>query len=291
MEKNNIYFLYFTSIFIIKVFLIENIGDYITNLNEIVKDSLRYPLSDWKKILILGIICVFSSNAGAIDIVSILGITNLTLIWFIFIIGPIIGCLTYGYLFRIIKSSILDIPELPKFNKWIDMFKDGIKIFIISFVYAIPAFLILVYSVLSISSTLIKIELNPLAVIQILFGQTGILSTVALLYIIIIIPMILMAIAYMASNNKLTVAFRIREILNKISTIGVANITFWYLAMGFIIFITISIGAFITSIFIPINHIVDIMIELFLIPYLLMSLFRSWALFYNNKNFYNFFKY
>ncbi len=29
---------------------------YYMNIAEIVKDSLRYPLSDWKKILILGII-------------------------------------------------------------------------------------------------------------------------------------------------------------------------------------------------------------------------------------------
>ncbi len=197
-------------------------------ISQIIKDSLRYPFSDWKKILILGILCVFSSNAGAKDIVSLLGITNLTLMWFIFIIGPIIGCLTYGYLFRIIKSSVVCIKELPKFNKWFDMIKDGIKIFIISLVYLIPAFLILVFTILSAPSTLIKIGSSPLAFIQILFGQNGTWGYIALLYLIIIIPVVLMAVAYMADNNsKLDVAFRFREILHKISLIGWANIIEW----------------------------------------------------------------
>jgi hypothetical protein len=253
-------------------------------IEEIIKDSLRYPFSDWKKILILGILCVFSSNAGAKDIVSLLDITNLTLIWFIFIIGPIIGFLTSGYLFRIIKSSILDIRELPKFNKWFDMFKDGIKIFIISFVYAIPAFLILVFAILSFPSTLIKIGSNPLAFIQIFFGQTGTWGHIALLYIIIIIPVVLMAVAYMADNNsKLDVAFRFREILHKITIIGWANIIEWYLLFGFVFLLISSIGLSITVIFSSASRIVDLLTELLLIPYLLMYFFRSTALLYKSK--------
>jgi Protein of unknown function (DUF4013) len=253
-------------------------------IGEIIKDSLKYPFSDWNKILILGILCVFSSTAGAKDIVSELGITNFTLIWFIFIIGPIIGCLTYGYLFRIIKSSLIDVRELPKFNTWHIMFKDGIKIFIISFVYAIPAFLILVFAILSFPSTLIKIESNPLAFIQIIFGQTGTLGYIALLYIIIIIPIILMAIAYMADNNsKLGPVFRFRELLNKITAIGWANILKWYLLSGIMLLFIFSIGLFVTDIFSSISHIIDLLIELLLTPYLLMYFFRSLALLYKSK--------
>ena len=251
------------------------------NMSGIIKDALKYPFSDWNKILILGILCVFSSTAGAKDIVSLLGITNFTLIWFIFIIGPIIGCLTYGYLFRIIKSSVLDVTELPKFNTWHIMFKDGIKIFIVSFVYVIPAFLILVFAILSFQSTLIKIESNPLSFIQILFGQTGTLGYIALLYIIIIIPIILMAIACMADNNsQLGAVFRFRELLNKITAIGWVNIIEWYLLSGIILLLIFSIALFITDIFSSISHIIDLLIELLLIPYLLMYVFRSVALLY-----------
>lgn len=250
----------------------------------IVKDSLRYPLSDWKKILILGIFFIFSSMAGAKDMVSLLGITNFTLIWFIFLIVPIIGFLTYGYLFRIIKLSLIGVTELPEFNAWFTMFKDGFKIFIISFIYVSPAILILVISALSSPSTLMQIKSNPLELIFILFNQTGIWGPITLIYIFIIIPIALIAITQMANNySKLRVAFRFREIFNKIGTIGWINLIRWYLVMGIIYLILNFIGLLITGIFSSINHIVDLIMELLLIPYIVMFLFRSLALFYISK--------
>lgn len=33
-------------------------------IREIIKDALKYPLTDWKKIVILGIITYFSGIAG-----------------------------------------------------------------------------------------------------------------------------------------------------------------------------------------------------------------------------------
>jgi hypothetical protein len=251
---------------------------------EIVKDSLRYPFSDWKKILILGIFLVFNSIAGEKDIVSLLGITNATVLWFFLIIGPIIGFVVYGYLFRIVKSSVIDIEELPEFNEWFGMFKDGIKIFIISFVYASPAILILVLAVLFNPSILSKIALTPLSFEQILLMQTGIVGSIASLYLIIIFPIGLMAIAYMAYNNsKLRAAFRFSEILKKIKNIGWANLIEWYLVIGFILLILTTIAVVISFIFFPIIHILDIVIELTLIPYISMYFVRSLALFYKSE--------
>ena len=251
------------------------------DIDYIVKDSLKYPFSDWKKILILGIIYIFSTIDGAKDIVSLLSITNVTVLWFLLIMGPIIGCFVYGYLFRIVKSSVIDVAELPEFNEWFDMFKDGIKIFIISFFYAIPAILILVLAVLFNPSILTKISSNPLSLTQILIQQNGIVGFIASLYIIIIIPIGLMAIAHMAYNNsKLGAAIRFREILNKIKIIGWTNLIEWYLVIGFIFLILNAIGIVIPAIFISISYILNIVIELTLIPYLSMYFFRSLALFY-----------
>ena len=36
------------------------------NMSEIIKDSLRYPFSDWKKILILGLIVIVSTIPNSI---------------------------------------------------------------------------------------------------------------------------------------------------------------------------------------------------------------------------------
>lgn len=60
------------------------------DIGEIISDSLRYPSSDWTKVIILGVIFIAS-----------------------IVIVPIF--LAMGYLFRIIKATFAGIDELPEF--------------------------------------------------------------------------------------------------------------------------------------------------------------------------------
>ena len=134
-------------------------------LGTIVDDIIRYPLSNWKKYLILGIIFL----AGVVVYItrfygSIVITNNIIIIWFLGIIAFFLVTLTRGYTLRIIKSSVNGSSALPVFNNWIDMFVDGIKMFIVTIVYQIPAILIiLVFAVLSFTS-------NPSTVINTLSG-------------------------------------------------------------------------------------------------------------------------
>ena len=274
----------------------------------IVHDAIRYPLSDWKRYLILGIIFLM------VDLVyitrfdgSIVITTNIALEWFLGIITFTITLLTRGYFLRIIKSSLNDVTEPPKFNKLTCMFKDGVKYFIVSIVYLIPAILFIIgYAILSYSS-------HPLTVINTLSGTTiwfliggtayhalqawiGVLYILPLLYIIIITPIIAMAFAHMANNeNKLLTAFKFREILKSIALKGWGNFIKWYILTGilffillFVIGIPIYIFATIIQTFlgaIPIQIIMDLLGALFILPYLYMYMGRSIALFYkSNKN-------
>lgn len=265
------------------------------NIGEIVKDSIKYPLSDLKKLLILGIIVSFSSTSGITIISILLGEINVAFISLLVIIELIIGLLVKGYLFRIIKSSLDGVAELPQFNTWIDMFKDGIKVLIVSIVYLIPAILIiLIFAALSpsilgiIGSHPSIIEGNILStIVRILTNLgAGIWSFIAILYLIIIIPISYIAIANMAYNDsKLAAAFKFIEILNKISNIGWSKLIVWYIMLGLIYLAINYIGRIILVIssLLTIYIVGLVLISLILAPYFYIYLNRSVALLYKSE--------
>ena len=274
-------------------------------IGSIVDDAIRYPLSQWKRCLILGILFLMG------DLVyitrfdgSIVLTTNIAIEWFLGIIAFSIVLLTRGYFFRIIKSSLNDEAEPPEFNRWIDMFKGGVKLFIVGLVYIIPAILFIIgYAILYYTSNpLIVINTISGATIWFLIGGTGILTLQALagiwffisiLYMIIIAPITAMAYVRMADNeNKLLTAFQFREIFNTITLKGWGNFIKWYIVTGilffvllFIIVIPIEISVIIIQSFIgkiPIHILINLLASLFVAPYLYMFIGRSIALFYNS---------
>ena len=63
------------------------------DIGDVISDSLRYPSSDWSKVVILGVLFLIS-----------------------FLIIPIF--LALGYTFRVIKASLAGLEELPAFEEW-----------------------------------------------------------------------------------------------------------------------------------------------------------------------------
>ena len=111
------------------------------DISGIIKDSLKYPFTDWKNILILGILVVVSSIIG--NAIS-LGYTNNYVIFPLICVGFITGLFVNGYMFKIIKTSLNEENKLPGFNAWINMLIDGIKVFLVSIVYlAVPILIIM----------------------------------------------------------------------------------------------------------------------------------------------------
>ncbi len=114
----------------------------IMNVRKIIKDALKYPLSDWKKILILGIIVIISGLGGT---VLSLGTKNIDVVSLLAGIGFIIGFLVNGYMYKIITKSLNGKNELPEFKNWIDMGADGAKVFLVFIVYSIPVILVILF--------------------------------------------------------------------------------------------------------------------------------------------------
>ncbi|AEG19088.1 DUF4013 domain-containing protein [Methanobacterium paludis] len=248
----------------------------------IVSDAIKYPISDWKKILMLGIIIVISSISG---LAASIGTTNSGVLTVLGIIGFLVGLLISGYILRIIKASLAGVSEIPDFDSWPDMFIDGIKVAVVGIVYAIPAILVIIISVAAAAISLGISELsNPSAAAGLLMGA-GIGGTIAFLYLLIIIPIIAMAIANMAYNDTFGSAFKFNEILNKIGSIGWGNLIIWYIVMIVLYFVMALIGAIISSIFSIISPVVgSVVLFLFIMPYIYMFIARSVGLEYISDN-------
>jgi hypothetical protein len=193
------------------------------SIRKIITDSLIYPFSNWMRFLFLGIIVLISFSPFT---VSLLIKLNFMLFLSLAILGlVVVGSLVSGYLFKIVSESLDGVNELPEFKDWNKMFINGIKVFIVNFIYLIPVILIII-SLLLISGSDFRIVLTSLSNFNLeLWSSAGfplfIPLLIALLYLIMIIPVILMSVANMAYNNgKLSEAFKFQEILINISKLS-----------------------------------------------------------------------
>ncbi len=202
-------------------------------LKELISDSIKYPSSDWKKVLRFGVICIVSV-----------------------VLFPI--PLLYGYLFRIIKSTLAGVKEVPNFDEIVTMFVDGLKLFVVNIFYAIPIYIL--YG------------------IMIVFGSEMmskmIMSIVILIATIIIYLVGLMAVANMAYyDGDIGAAFRFNEILGHISRIGWGK----YIITLIVILIIAGIGVFIGWLTVEI-WIGFILFPLIFMPYIGMFVSRAFGL-------------
>lgn len=261
----------------------------------ILEDSLKYPLRDWKKILILGI-TLFISSYVIID--SVITLTNIAEMGVLGIIGLILVLLVYGYTFRIIKTSLTGAIKPPAFDDWIEMFVTGIKVLTIGIIYLIPVILVLIFFTivspsmyaltygntgLTVVGTFLEVLESVIVqgignLIPLLFNisTTTIWGYIAILYMILIIPIALMATTNMAKNdNALSAAFRFHEITHKIAVVGWDRFVGWYLISGILYLILMAL----INLF-PIGLTLMLLI---VIPYFYMYLARSVALLYTSN--------
>ena len=275
------------------------------NVTELIKDSLKYPVSDWKKIIILGIIIVIG---GLSSVLNMIGVTNEGVVLIFFIVGLISGLIVNGYLFKIIKTSLDNENKLPEFNNWKNLLIDGFKVFLTFIVYLIlPPFVIFFIILiilggisslaLDISALIGSLGTNPLG-----FLATGVLSGIENLFILaynilnqqiivlmieflVILPLFLLAIANMAYEREFSAAFRLGEIIEIIGDIGWSNLIRWYITTGVIFLLIFSVGTLISFLFSikggsVLFYIISLLLALILLPYSQIYYVRAVALFY-----------
>ncbi len=218
------------------------------NVSDIISDSIKYPSSNWGKVLILGVICI-----ACILVIPIF--------------------LVYGYVFRIIKATLAGMDELPEFDEIGEMFIDGLKIFVVGIVYAIPVWIIaaIIGLITGAGAGTTSTALDPTMVWAIL-GSNIIFIIVALIVGLVEI----MAIVNMAYyNGELGAAFRFSEILDKIAQIGWGKYIVTYIVIAVIGCIAFLIGMLTMIILIGF-----LLLPLVILPYIAMFSSRAIALLY-----------
>jgi hypothetical protein len=103
---------------------------------EIFSNALKYPLSDFQKLLIVGAVFLLSSLTS---VLAQFGFYNMTLSLIWNIVSIVITILLIGYGLSVLKTGIDLEDEIPDFD-WAKNLVDGIKCVVVSFLYfLIPA--------------------------------------------------------------------------------------------------------------------------------------------------------
>lgn len=182
---------------------------------DIFKDSIEYSAQDWKTLVKLGLIALFS-----------------------FLLLPIF--LIAGYNFRVIKTAVNGVingkDPLPGFDNLVDMFVDGVKLVVVQIAYMIiPIAIFLV--VMAISSQLS----SGWAVVLVFIG-----FLIALIAGILAYLMLQIGVCHMAYNDgQLSKAFAFSEIKEIIDEIGWFDCILTYVGL---IIITCVISSVVSSI-------------------------------------------
>lgn len=219
-----------------------------SSITDVVKEGLKYPFNDGKKVLVLGLIFLISSfisffiqylaydsmkviaENAPIDTAqkafSMIPQTNMALIVLSFIVIFILMIFCSGYLYNVIKYSIEARFELPEFKDIKGIFLNGIRSLIVGIAYTIlPAILFLLGLMLTVNES-IDCSINYIG---------GIILIISIILAIFISLVEIMAMSNMIYNDELAAAFRFREILALIKNIG------WIKYIGILLFSFITI--------------------------------------------------
>ena len=214
-----------------------------TSITDYVKEGLKYPFNDGKKVLTLGVIFLISSlvsflisyficdsirlienntTLGTVNSVfSVIPQSNMPLIVLSWLISFILLLFASGYLYDIIKYSIEGRKELPEFSDIKGIFLNGIRSFIVGIAYSIVPFLLFILGVMLSANENVGAAVNSIGAI-ILFISIIVTIFVALVEI--------MALSNMIAHDELSAAFRFKEILALVKNIG------WGKYIGVLIF-------------------------------------------------------
>ncbi|MBQ6099964.1 DUF4013 domain-containing protein [Methanobrevibacter sp.] len=209
------------------------------SITDHVKEGLKYPFNDIKKLLGLGglfalisAISVFMSvksfeifrfgihmventngNVSHIPF-SQLPTGDIYLVVALAIVSFIISLFIFGYQYNIVKFSIDKKEDLPGFNDIIGMLVNGIKYFIVVLAYNIIPIIIMACGIVLIGNS----------------SALAIIILISVLLFIISYFLLIMALNNMVAHDSITKAFDIKEITGNISNLG------WGKYVGIIIF-------------------------------------------------------
>ena len=260
-------------------------------ISELLKDSLKYPVTDWTKILIIGILTLL------IGMIFSLGFTfaimlNIPLIMpVIMIIAIMVWFIINGYYLSVIRDSINLKNEVPSFNIKENL-GDGAYLFVIELILAIIPFIIFlligyftgtfdliintIMTTYNSSLTSGNVDYNMF----IKLFNSGFVITLIVSFILGIVYSLIanIAVCRYGKTGKFKEGINIVKIFEDISKIGWSNYIIWFILIMIITCIFGVISSFITSI-----PIIGAFISALIIsPYLMIFSARALGLIYTD---------
>ncbi len=217
---------------------------------EIFRDAIKYPLLDYQKLLLLGLLFL------VINVPTILGqfgIRNGVVSIIFLFVSLIINLIILGFTLSVIKNGTELSNEIPDFD-WTKNFVDGIKYLIVGFVYyLIPTIVVVAIGFTSLSTffasigekgwntianaTSPDVALNAIPAHAWASLATGITITLIVAIILFLIFGLFKTVGLcrLAKSGSLGEAFKIGEVIDDIKEIGIMRI------IGFLIVLIIIV--------------------------------------------------
>ena len=259
----------------------------------LAKNSLRYAAAGWLNVLILGVLIFLAENLdhlpGESGTIGIIDVVFYALIIFLIFLEA-------GYFYRIIKGTVKGSNTPPKLNRLHCMLLHGFKEVIVFFIYFSIPIIILALAAFEFQYYLNALSLNPqifahYVIIDIFYyylmpsispGQFDpefiLKIMIALTAAVIIYFFFLAAILNMGYNNgTIRSGLDVRSVYKRLERVGVKNLLLIYILLGIL---TLLLGVDFFSIWLEefptLFHwnILDLHINILVIPYLLISTIR-----------------
>ena len=257
------------------------------DISDIIEDSFKYPLADFKKFLILGIPNLVIAIFAVLFIVQGVGLSSVAnvseeallssplfstfIVTFLLFILVVLICsiMMSGIGLSVIRQTIQPSDIMPDIQP-VKNFTDGIKGFIVSFIYMIIP--VLVYIIL-------------LSAVMALLGDNGaiLVFVLLLLFIIAIIAvglLLIVALCRLAETNSISQALSITDIYETAKQIGILKIFGVIVICNVLLSLISLVGTFINLI--PI--IGTIIVLYILYTYIELVSYRAYGLLYRENN-------
>lgn len=179
-------------------------------------DSIKYSSSNWFKVVLLGLVVFMADISNEVTI----HVGTLDLSYIIIGAGLILGIYQIGFLFRVIEETTRDFDEMPKFDEFISTFLHGIKETLITVIYFIIPFILVIIGA-AIVDDFIGLTFPEIDFAIIIFG----LFLASLIYIIYQATVLNMA----DHHGTIKSAFDFKRIFRKTRDIGFRKLCFIYL--------------------------------------------------------------
>lgn len=267
-------------------------------ISNVFKNSLSYPLSNYKNLLIFGVISILADISSVVYNFSPNLSQNAYISTILSIISIIFLIITFGYVLSNIKETINGSDIIPEFS-WKSNFVMGIKYIILSFVYfIIPVIITLIVawatgvfdsfsSILNQSNlTLTSTQFSESAFAAVpqstwdsFITSSSITVIVGIILAIIFSFFTIIGACRLADSGSLVDGLKINDVWKDISQIGWGNFIIWFIILVIITIILFIIGGFISII----PYLGIIITTLIIVPFINLFLARAMGLAYSSK--------